>query len=118
MNPLRNPKRFVRMLSKSLRPHRFRHTHGHPRVFQLPEGGDKIVFRDFKVGEVYKQTIRMTNVSYTFNTFKLRSLTDDIRDFFDIKYKLPGCANNKNSGLSTSWSTPQRTSNISLPCAH
>eukprot|EP01051_Picozoa_sp_SAG22_P011150 SAG22_NODE_1051_length_5815_cov_32.434570_3_plen_71_part_00 len=32
----------------------------------------------------------MTNVSYTFNTFKLCSLTDDIRDFFDIKYKLPG----------------------------
>jgi hypothetical protein len=50
------------------------------------ENMDKIVFRDFKVGEVYKQTIRMTNVSYTFNTFKLQALPDEIRDFFDIRY--------------------------------
>eukprot|EP01051_Picozoa_sp_SAG22_P011149 SAG22_NODE_1051_length_5815_cov_32.434570_2_plen_65_part_00 len=26
-----------------------------PENLTLPEGGDKIVFRDFKVGEVYKQ---------------------------------------------------------------
>jgi hypothetical protein len=55
-----------------------------------PELQDRIEFRDFKVGQVYKQTIRLTNVSYTFNTFKLKHLGDDIRDFFEIKYKLPG----------------------------
>lgn len=55
-----------------------------------PEYQDKIQFLDFKVGEVYKQTIRLTNVSYTFNTFKLKHLGDDIRDFFEIEYKLPG----------------------------
>ena len=55
-----------------------------------PEYQDRIEFRDFKVGQVYKQTIRLTNVSYTFNTFKLKHLGDDIRDFFEIKFKLPG----------------------------
>ena len=55
-----------------------------------PELQDRIEFRDFKVGKIYKQTIRLTNVSYTFNTFKLQRLQDDICDFFEIKYKLPG----------------------------
>ena len=55
-----------------------------------PSSQDRIEFIDFKVGQVYKQTIRMTNVSYTFNTFKLKHLPDSIRDFFDIQYKLPG----------------------------
>jgi hypothetical protein len=55
-----------------------------------PLSQDRIEFIDFKVGEVYKQTIRLTNVSYTFNTFKLKHLPDSIRDFFEIKYKLPG----------------------------
>ena len=34
--------------------------------------------------------ITLTNVSYTFNTFRVLDLPDDIKDFFVIKYTRPG----------------------------
>ena len=32
----------------------------------------------------------LTNVSYTFNHFKLLDLDDEIKDFFEITYEKPG----------------------------
>eukprot|EP00742_Colponemidia_sp_Colp-10_P008825 GILJ01009584.1.p1 GENE.GILJ01009584.1~~GILJ01009584.1.p1 ORF type:complete len:1812 (-),score=327.15 GILJ01009584.1:58-4746(-) len=49
-----------------------------------------ILFQDFDVGQTYTQRVVLTNVSYSFNSFKLLPLGDDTKDFFDIKYIPPG----------------------------
>ena len=59
---------------------------------------DKIIFEDFDPGKTYVQTILVTNVSLSFNSFKLLSLEDSIKDFFEIKYTPPG---RMSAGLST-----------------
>eukprot|EP00750_Incisomonas_marina_P000297 INCI10223.1.p1 GENE.INCI10223.1~~INCI10223.1.p1 ORF type:complete len:1773 (-),score=361.95 INCI10223.1:537-5855(-) len=51
---------------------------------------DVIEFKDFVVGQKMRRSIVLTNVSYSFNTFKLLDLPDDVRDFFHIKYSRPG----------------------------
>jgi hypothetical protein len=50
----------------------------------------KIVFKDFDVGKKMKIRFSLTNVSYTFNSFKLLDLDDEIKDFFEITYTKPG----------------------------
>ena len=50
----------------------------------------KIIFKDFTLGKVHVQTIYCTNVSFSFNSFKLLPLPEKIRDFFDITYTPPG----------------------------
>jgi hypothetical protein len=50
----------------------------------------EIVFRDFEVGRAYKQKVTLTNVSFTFNTFKVGELPDAVRDFFAVEYEFPG----------------------------
>ncbi|RHY33483.1 hypothetical protein DYB32_001600 [Aphanomyces invadans] len=47
-------------------------------------------FKDFDVGRPQTLAFTLTNVSNTFNHFKLLPFPDDIRDFFDVKYDLPG----------------------------
>ena len=49
-----------------------------------------IEFKDFEPGKVYKRKVTLTNASYAFNTFKLMSLPDAVKDFFDISYTHPG----------------------------
>eukprot|EP00667_Euglena_gracilis_P000837 EG_transcript_837 len=49
-----------------------------------------IQFKDFEVGQVYTRKVVLTNISYTFNAFKILPLPDAIRDFFDITYPLQG----------------------------
>jgi len=51
---------------------------------------DKILFKDFDVGQTYTQTVVLTNVSYTFNSFKLLPLDGDIKEFFEIEFSPPG----------------------------
>lgn len=51
---------------------------------------DVIEFKDFVVGQKMRRSIVLTNVSYSFNTFKLLDLPDEVRDFFHIKYSRPG----------------------------
>ena len=51
---------------------------------------DELVFKDFDLGKKYKKNFIMTNVSYTFNSFKLLDLDDDVIDFFIISYEKPG----------------------------
>eukprot|EP00668_Euglena_longa_P033563 GGOE01043148.1.p1 GENE.GGOE01043148.1~~GGOE01043148.1.p1 ORF type:complete len:1201 (-),score=427.59 GGOE01043148.1:199-3801(-) len=49
-----------------------------------------IQFKDFEVGRMYTQKVVLTNISYTFNAFKILPLPNAIRDFFDITYPLQG----------------------------
>lgn len=60
----------------------------------------------------HTQTIAITNVSFSFNSFKLLPLEDNIRDFFHIKYTPSG---RMSAGLSTSVTitfTPQLNQDI------
>jgi hypothetical protein len=50
----------------------------------------EIRFTDFDVGKVEKRRIVLTNVSFSFNQFKVTSLPDDVKDFFEITYIKPG----------------------------
>jgi hypothetical protein len=51
---------------------------------------EKIIYKDFEVGKSMSITIELTNRSYSFNSYKLLPLDDEIRDFFEIDYKPPG----------------------------
>eukprot|EP00002_Diphylleia_rotans_P034806 TRINITY_DN7509_c0_g1_i2.p1 TRINITY_DN7509_c0_g1~~TRINITY_DN7509_c0_g1_i2.p1 ORF type:complete len:601 (+),score=91.24 TRINITY_DN7509_c0_g1_i2:1531-3333(+) len=51
---------------------------------------EKIIFKDFDVGQIYKQKIVLTNVSFTFNTFKLLDIQPQYKDFFEVHYTPPG----------------------------
>jgi hypothetical protein len=51
---------------------------------------DKIVFKDFDVGSSYSITVVLTNVSFTFNSFKLLPLELEIKDFFAVTFTPPG----------------------------
>lgn len=73
---------------------------------------DVIFFKDFTVGVSHTLTILVTNVSFSFNSFKLLPLEDSIRDFFYIKYTPSG---RMSAGLSTSITitfTPQLNQDI------
>ena len=50
----------------------------------------EIIFLDFEVGKRYKKRFTLTNASYTFNSFKLLDLPDEVVDFFTITYERPG----------------------------
>ena len=50
----------------------------------------QVLFEDFEVGVPSSRTITLTNVSWSFNTFKALELPLDISDFFEITYERPG----------------------------
>lgn len=50
----------------------------------------KVEFLDFEVGKTYKRKVVLTNVSLSFNSFKVLNLPDSVRDFFEINYAKPG----------------------------
>ena len=50
----------------------------------------KIIYKDFEIGVKMSQTITITNCSYSFNSFQLQNLDDDIIDFFEIDYQSCG----------------------------
>jgi hypothetical protein len=47
-------------------------------------------FQDLEVGKCFQRTITLTNVSLSFNSFKLLPLPDAIRDLFTITFAPPG----------------------------
>lgn len=49
-----------------------------------------IDFTDFEVGQHYKKSFVLTNVSYTFNSFRFVPMPDEVVDFFEIHYPKPG----------------------------
>jgi hypothetical protein len=51
---------------------------------------DRVEFKDFDVGKEYHLRFILTNVSLTFNSFKVLDLPDAVRDFFEISYVKPG----------------------------
>ena len=60
----------------------------------------------------HTQTILLTNVSYSFNSFKLLPLKDDVKDFFNVVYTPTG---RMSAGLSTTITitfTPQLNTDI------
>ena len=68
--------------------------------------------QDFTVGAAHTQTILMTNVSFSFNSFKLIPLEDKVKDFFHIVYTPTG---RMSAGLSTTITitfTPQLNEDI------
>jgi hypothetical protein len=73
---------------------------------------DKIVFKDFEIGRKYSQTIVLTNVSYTFNSYKLLPLDTDIKDLFEITYVPPGRMSAGITSNVTIQFTPQHNEDI------
>ena len=51
---------------------------------------DAILFKDFVLGKFYKRRILLTNISLTFNSFKILDLPESVTDFFEISYERPG----------------------------
>ena len=52
---------------------------------------DRIIFSDFETGkQVYSKTIILTNVSFTFNSYKVLDLEPSVKDYFDIEWTPPG----------------------------
>eukprot|EP00948_MAST-09A_sp_MAST-9A-sp1_P003524 g3524.t1 len=50
----------------------------------------EIVFKDFTVGKKMTINMKLTNISWTFNHFKVLSICDEYKDFFEITYTKPG----------------------------
>ena len=50
----------------------------------------EILFTDFEIGKKYKKNIFFTNTSYTFNSFKLLELPEDIVELITISYERMG----------------------------
>lgn len=51
---------------------------------------EQIWFKDFTVNEPMRLSFKLTNVSHTFNHFKLLALPDRIKDDFSLSYEKPG----------------------------
>lgn len=49
-----------------------------------------VEYKDFDVGVTYTRKFTLTNASYTFNSFRIIDLPDDIIDFFVLTYDKPG----------------------------
>jgi hypothetical protein len=51
---------------------------------------NEITFTDFTVGHTHRTKVLLTNVSLSFNSFKVLPLPDHIIDFFEVSYEKPG----------------------------
>mmetsp|Transcript_63056 Transcript_63056/g.168998 ORF Transcript_63056/g.168998 Transcript_63056/m.168998 type:complete len:1536 (+) Transcript_63056:90-4697(+) len=71
-----------------------------------------IIFKDFVVGQRYKQVVEVTNVSLTFNQFKLLPLDEAVRDFFEIKFQPPGRMSAGVTCTITIWFVPKLNEDI------
>jgi hypothetical protein len=63
------------------------------RTFHGPSFVSKpaeLAFVDFDVGKRYKKRFQLTNVSYTFNSFKYLDFDDSVFDFFQVTFEKPG----------------------------
>jgi len=71
-----------------------------------------IAFHDFEVGKRYRQVVEVTNVSLTFNQFKLLPLDDKYKDFFEIQFVPPGRMSAGVTRYITIWFCPKVSSDI------
>mmetsp|Transcript_40551 Transcript_40551/g.71324 ORF Transcript_40551/g.71324 Transcript_40551/m.71324 type:complete len:1627 (-) Transcript_40551:67-4947(-) len=66
-----------------------------------------IAFNDFEVGKRYRQVIEVTNISLTFNQFKLLPLDNKVKDFFEIVFVPPGRMSAGVTRYITIWFVPK-----------
>lgn len=71
-----------------------------------------IAFNDFEVGKRYRQIVEVTNVSLTFNQFKLLPLDDKVKEFFEIEFVPPGRMSAGVTRYITIWFIPKMNENI------
>eukprot|EP00928_Gymnodinium_smaydae_P071664 TRINITY_DN5519_c0_g1_i1.p1 TRINITY_DN5519_c0_g1~~TRINITY_DN5519_c0_g1_i1.p1 ORF type:complete len:1585 (+),score=286.70 TRINITY_DN5519_c0_g1_i1:58-4755(+) len=71
-----------------------------------------IAFDDFEVGKKYRQIVEITNVSYTFNQFKLLPLDDRVQEFFEIEFVPPGRMSAGVTRFVTIWFHPKVSKDI------
>ncbi|CAE8601721.1 unnamed protein product, partial [Polarella glacialis] len=71
-----------------------------------------IAFNDFEVGKRYRQVVEVTNVSLTFNQFKLLPLDDKVKDFFEIHFVPPGRMSAGVTRYITIWFCPKTSHDI------
>ncbi|CAE7425066.1 Cfap74 [Symbiodinium natans] len=71
-----------------------------------------IAFNDFEVGKRYRQVIEVTNVSLTFNQFKLLPLDDSVKDFFEVNFVPPGRMSAGVTRYITLWFVPKVSQDI------
>lgn len=71
-----------------------------------------IAFNDFEVGQRYLQVVEITNVSLTFNQFKLLPLDDKAKDFFEIIFVPPGRVSAGVTRYIKIWFCPQTNKDI------
>eukprot|EP00931_Biecheleriopsis_adriatica_P086941 TRINITY_DN61489_c0_g1_i1.p1 TRINITY_DN61489_c0_g1~~TRINITY_DN61489_c0_g1_i1.p1 ORF type:complete len:1665 (-),score=434.14 TRINITY_DN61489_c0_g1_i1:72-4871(-) len=71
-----------------------------------------IAFNDFEVGQKYRQVVEVTNVSLTFNQFKLLPLDDKVKDFFEIQFVPPGRMSAGVTRYITIWFIPKVSEDI------
>ena len=60
------------------------------KVFEGPgfaSNPEKVVFKDFELGNPMEITIDIINISLCYNSFKLLPLDEELIDFFEISYK-------------------------------
>lgn len=71
-----------------------------------------IAFNDFEPGQRYRQVVEVTNVSLTFNQFKLLPLDDKVKDFFEIQFVPPGRMSAGVTTHITIWFVPKVSQDI------
>eukprot|EP00927_Polykrikos_kofoidii_P077823 TRINITY_DN74730_c0_g1_i1.p1 TRINITY_DN74730_c0_g1~~TRINITY_DN74730_c0_g1_i1.p1 ORF type:complete len:1662 (-),score=352.24 TRINITY_DN74730_c0_g1_i1:23-5008(-) len=71
-----------------------------------------ITFSDFEVGKRYRRLVEVTNVSLTFNQFKLLPLEDEVKEFFEIDFVPPGRMSAGVTRYLTVWFTPKQSKDI------
>ncbi|CAK81749.1 unnamed protein product (macronuclear) [Paramecium tetraurelia] len=74
----------------------------------------EIIFKDFDVGKPHTIIMQLTNVSYTFNSFKILPLPEAVRDFFELIYTPPGRVSAGMSCPITVRFTPQLNDDIDV----
>eukprot|EP00929_Paragymnodinium_shiwhaense_P113634 TRINITY_DN81922_c0_g1_i1.p1 TRINITY_DN81922_c0_g1~~TRINITY_DN81922_c0_g1_i1.p1 ORF type:complete len:1650 (+),score=464.82 TRINITY_DN81922_c0_g1_i1:172-5121(+) len=71
-----------------------------------------IAFNDFEVGKRYRQVVEVTNVSLTFNQFKLLPLDDRVKEFFEVEFVPPGRMSAGVTRYITVWFLPKVSKDI------
>jgi hypothetical protein len=71
-----------------------------------------IAFDDFEVFKKYRLVIEVTNVSFTFNQFKLLPLDDKVKEFFEVEFVPPGRMSAGVTRYITIWFYPRVSKNI------
>jgi hypothetical protein len=71
-----------------------------------------IAFDDFEVFKRYRQVVEVTNVSFTFNQFKLLPLDDRVKEFFEVDFVPPGRMSAGVTRYITIWFYPKVSKDI------